>query len=112
MGKRLSSTLTKKTQEVTTQSLEAPLEFTVTHNSSPSTLNLSQIPEGDYSPYSAFSQFSEPDIARQLTIIEFRIFSKIKASELLNQAWNKAESAHKCRHISALISRANKLSFW
>jgi son of sevenless-like protein len=52
------------------------------------------------------------DLHRQLTLIEFKMFCKIKPSELLNQSWNKVDLQHRSPNILAMISRANKLSFW
>jgi len=59
-----------------------------------------------------FMALNESEIARQLTLIEFKMFCKIRPSEFLNQSWNKTHLQHKAPNILAMISRANKLSFW
>lgn len=43
------------------------------------------------SPVVLFMALNESEIARQLTLIEFKMFVKIRPSELLNQAWNKTD---------------------
>lgn len=64
------------------------------------------------SPSVLFMQFNDQEVAKQLTTIEFRIFSKIKPSELLRQAWNKPELQYRSPHVTRLIARANKMSFF
>jgi hypothetical protein len=71
-----------------------------------------KVPEGGYSPADLILQSSESEIARQMTLIEFRIFSKLKGSELLNQAWNREKLKYKSPNVLDLISRANRISFW
>jgi len=71
-----------------------------------------KIPEEQLTPADLFMLLNESEIARQFTLIEHKIFSKIKSSELLNQAWNKEKLQHRSPNILYLISRANKLSFW
>lgn len=38
---------------------------------------------------SGLDLYSEEEIAQQLTIVDFNIYTNIKPVELLNQAWNK-----------------------
>eukprot|EP01119_Soliformovum_irregulare_P008636 TRINITY_DN2173_c0_g2_i1.p1 TRINITY_DN2173_c0_g2~~TRINITY_DN2173_c0_g2_i1.p1 ORF type:complete len:1338 (+),score=458.05 TRINITY_DN2173_c0_g2_i1:150-4016(+) len=76
-------------------------------------LELSEIKVTDSrSPAELFMALNESEIARQLSIIEFKMFSKIKHSELLNQAWNKKHLKYKASNILAMIDRANTFSFW
>jgi len=70
------------------------------------------IPEGQKSPSSLFLLLNESEIARQLTLIEFNIFSKIEPTELLDQSWNKDSLKFKSPNVLELINRANKFSFW
>lgn len=49
------------------------------------------------------------NIFRQMTMIESRMFLKIRPSELLHQSWNKTHLQHKAPNILAMISRANKV---
>jgi len=64
------------------------------------------------SPLAFFMELNESEVAKQLTLIEFKMFKNIKPSELLNQAWNKPKIQHKSPHVVTLINRANKISFW
>eukprot|EP01132_Coremiostelium_polycephalum_P000405 gene405-512_t len=70
------------------------------------------IPEGQRSPFALFMVLNESEIARQLTLIEFNIFSRIEPTELLDQSWNKDSLKHKSPNIIELINRANKISYW
>ncbi|KNC71871.1 hypothetical protein SARC_15584 [Sphaeroforma arctica JP610] len=45
------------------------------------------------------------EIARQMTLIDFDLFAKIKSTELVNQAWNK--NGAKAPNICASIHRFN-----
>jgi len=71
-----------------------------------------QITQDKMSPYGLFMELNESEIARQLTLIEFDLFSRIAPSELCNQAWNKQKLQHQAPHILAMIARANHLSYW
>lgn len=70
------------------------------------------VPEGQLSPVALFLALNESEIARQLTLIEFKIFEAIEPTELLNQSWNKAELQHRAPNVLDMISRGNRLSFW
>eukprot|EP01133_Synstelium_polycarpum_P003446 gene3446-3915_t len=52
------------------------------------------------------------DIARQLTLIEFSIYSKIQTSEFLNQSWVKEKTRHLAPNIRAAIDRFNMMTKW
>jgi hypothetical protein len=56
--------------------------------------------------------FSEEDIAKQLTLIDFEIYSKIRVCELLDQAWSKAKYKYRARNIAKLIARSNSVTLW
>jgi len=51
------------------------------------------------------------EIARQLTIMESRIFNQIQPSEFLGKAWSIG-GPDKSPHIRELIERANKVTAW
>ncbi|KAF2074459.1 hypothetical protein CYY_004241 [Polysphondylium violaceum] len=92
---------------------------------SSSSLSLSQsfisspsrkIPEsklkGLINPRSLFD-FDDEEIARQLTLFEFNLYSSIKPTEFLNQAWNKPNIAsRKSPTILQMISRFNNVGLW
>merc|ERR1712137_1211 len=65
-----------------------------------------------FDPQLDIFSISEEEIARQLCIIEFRIFSKIRPSELLNQSWSKPKYKHRAMNILRLINRFNTVSMW
>jgi hypothetical protein len=52
------------------------------------------------------------EIARQITIIEYEIFEKIKENELFDLSWSKKDKNEKSPNICALINRLNQLSMW
>lgn len=55
------------------------------------------------------------EIARQLTILESYVFSKVQANELLNKAWQKkkgADGVELAPNVRALIRYSNQLSNW
>ena len=64
------------------------------------------------SPVLSVFDFDPEEIARQLTIIDFSLFSKIKPAELLNQAWQKQKYKHRAHNILRLVERMNNLTLW
>ncbi|KAJ6229147.1 guanine nucleotide exchange factor [Anaeramoeba flamelloides] len=52
------------------------------------------------------------EFARQETLIEHDIYTKIRPPELLNQAWSKEKTKHRSTNVLALIQRFNSLSGW
>jgi hypothetical protein len=56
--------------------------------------------------------FTEEDIAKQLTLIDFGVYSKIRSTELLDQAWSKPKYKYRARNIARLIARSNDLTLW
>merc|ERR1711991_1035583 len=56
--------------------------------------------------------YSEEDIAKQITLIDFEIYSKIRSTELLDQAWSKAKYKYRARNIAKLIARSNDVTLW
>lgn len=63
-------------------------------------------------PLNLFLAYNDSEIARQLTQIDFSLFNQIRPYELLNQAWSKPELKHLSPHVTALIDRINKVSYW
>lgn len=55
------------------------------------------------------TDFDPEEIARQMTLIDFKIFASIKPAELLNQAWNKEKQQHKAQNVITLIKRINEI---
>ncbi|PRP83686.1 hypothetical protein PROFUN_03841 [Planoprotostelium fungivorum] len=65
-----------------------------------------------FSPALTIWDCDDEEIARQLSIIEFNIFSSIQASELMNQAWTKPRLRHKAPNIIKMTERSNLISNW
>ncbi|EGC38002.1 aimless RasGEF [Dictyostelium purpureum] len=60
----------------------------------------------------SFHDIDEEEIARQLTLIEFEIYRKIKPPELLNQSWNKTKLKSRAPNVLKMIDRFNSVSMW
>lgn len=52
------------------------------------------------------------EVARQLTLIEFKLFEKITPQELSHQAWNKKNAKDIAPNVTALIERCNEIAYW
>ena len=60
-----------------------------------------------------FLDLNSVEVARQLTILESDLFRSINAKELINQAWNDAESKeHNAPNVTSTIRRFNLMSGW
>jgi len=60
----------------------------------------------------SFYDIEDVEIARQLTIMDFQLFVRIKPTEFLNQAWTKPKLQHRCRNLLAIIEHFNVVSSW
>jgi hypothetical protein len=52
------------------------------------------------------------EVARQLTLIEFGMFEKVNAEELLGLGWMKDSKEWTAPNISQIISRSNQVTDW
>jgi len=52
------------------------------------------------------------EIARQITLVEYNLYKKIKPWECLGQAWNTEEKEQRAPNILAMIDRFNRVSNW
>jgi son of sevenless len=61
-----------------------------------------------------FLDIDTTEFARQLTIIESRLYGKIKPTECLNKTWNKKaeDGAEPAENVKALILHSNQLTNW
>ncbi|PHH72646.1 hypothetical protein CDD82_5861 [Ophiocordyceps australis] len=62
-----------------------------------------------------FLDIDSTEFARQLTIIESRLYGKIKAAECLNKTWQKkvaSSEADAAPNVKALILHSNQLTNW
>ncbi|EFA74821.1 hypothetical protein PPL_11854 [Heterostelium album PN500] len=71
-----------------------------------------KVPKNIWSQNLDIFDVEEEEVARQLTLIDFEIFSSIKPSELLNQSWNKPKLRHRSPNVLTLITRFNEISSW
>ncbi|KAK5583230.1 hypothetical protein RB653_004821 [Dictyostelium firmibasis] len=71
-----------------------------------------KVPKNIWSQTLDIFSVDEEEIARQLTLMDFEIFSAIKSTELLNQSWNKPKLRHRSPNVLTLINRFNEISQW
>ncbi|KAJ6242096.1 ras guanine nucleotide exchange factor i-related [Anaeramoeba flamelloides] len=69
-----------------------------------------KVPKNIFSPTLSIFDIDEIEVARQITLIDFEMFSQIKPAELLNCAWSKPRLKHRAKNILRLIERFNNLS--
>eukprot|EP01102_Stenamoeba_stenopodia_P020108 TRINITY_DN7734_c0_g2_i2.p1 TRINITY_DN7734_c0_g2~~TRINITY_DN7734_c0_g2_i2.p1 ORF type:complete len:552 (+),score=95.95 TRINITY_DN7734_c0_g2_i2:3-1658(+) len=69
-----------------------------------------EVPKNVFSRLLSFNDITHLELARQLTIIEFDIFSVIKPRELLHQAWKRVDAETRCPNVLALLKRFKDLS--
>lgn len=70
------------------------------------------VPKNIFSPNLRWVDVDEEELARQLTLIEFEYFYKIRTSEFLHQSWSKVRLKHRAPHILSLIRRFNNVTEW
>lgn len=58
----------------------------------------------------SFSDIHPQEIARQLTLIDWALFRRLEASELLEQAWKRETRAKDAPSVLALIARSDYMS--
>lgn len=59
-----------------------------------------------------FIEMDPLELARQLTIIESRLYNKIKPVECLNKAWSRDDGADTAENIKAMILNSNQITGW
>jgi son of sevenless-like protein len=70
---------------------------------------LKKTPRG---PKSILKNYHRKEIARQLALIDFEMFSKIEAKECLNSAWTKESRETMAPNIHAMTQFFNRISAW
>lgn len=58
------------------------------------------------------TEWSPIEIARQMTLIEYEIFSRIKPRECFKLGWSKPDRHTRSPHIVKLVEQLNKVSAW
>ncbi|KAJ3452408.1 ras guanine nucleotide exchange factor i-related [Anaeramoeba flamelloides] len=71
-----------------------------------------KVPKNLFSKQLNLFDFHAIELARQISISDFEIFSKIHQSELFNCAWSKEHLKHRAKNVSIFINRFNLLSSW
>lgn len=70
------------------------------------------VPKNIFSSKLTLDDVAEIEIARQLTIMHFSLFSQIKPCELLNEWWKSDEIDYRCPNLQILFKRSEKISLW
>lgn len=70
------------------------------------------VPKNIFSPTLTWEDIDDEEIARQLTLIEYGFYKKIRTKELLSQAWCKEKLKHRASHVLQVINRFNEVSQW
>ncbi|KAJ3436490.1 ras guanine nucleotide exchange factor i-related [Anaeramoeba flamelloides] len=71
-----------------------------------------KLPKNIFSPKLSLLDVDPEEIARQMTLIEFSIFKKIRPPELLNLAWSESKLKHRALNLIALNKRFNQIPLW
>ncbi|KAJ6251331.1 guanine nucleotide exchange factor [Anaeramoeba flamelloides] len=80
--------------------------------------NNEEIPPEPKVPKNLFSKkldlfdFHAIELARQLSIKDFEIFSRIHQSELFNCAWSNPKLKYRAKNVLEYINRFNSISYW
>ncbi|KAJ6225986.1 ras guanine nucleotide exchange factor i-related [Anaeramoeba flamelloides] len=70
------------------------------------------VPKNIFSPQLSLFDVAEEEIARQITLYDYNIYSKIGITELLNLSWSKAKYKHRSPNVLTFIQQFNNLSCW
>ncbi|KAJ3443842.1 ras guanine nucleotide exchange factor i-related [Anaeramoeba flamelloides] len=69
-------------------------------------------PKNIFSPKLELEHVDEEEIARQITLIDFKLFSQINSCEFLKLAWRNEKYKHRAPNLIALNKRFNDLTEW
>jgi son of sevenless-like protein len=78
----------------------------------PKAVALKNMKEHLYSNPKNLMDIDPLEIARQVTIYEFRIWREIKPKECLDQGWEKSDKLVRSPNISAMIKNTNNITLW
>jgi son of sevenless-like protein len=101
LGKMLKNILDKQALEA---ELKGQFEYTLER--------VTRVESSGRTLFQYWLALEDVEIARQMTLIEYRLFSQISPSELLNQSWNKKKLQYRAPNVRALIERANRVVNW
>ncbi|KAJ6248271.1 ras guanine nucleotide exchange factor i-related [Anaeramoeba flamelloides] len=71
-----------------------------------------KLPKNIFSPKLSLFDVDPEEIARQITLIDFSLYKKIKAPEMMNLAWLKPQLKHRAQNLIALNKRINSIPMW
>ncbi|KAJ6242312.1 ras guanine nucleotide exchange factor i-related [Anaeramoeba flamelloides] len=71
-----------------------------------------KVPKNIFRKSLTLFDIDEEEIARQISLIDFEIFSKIRPAELLNCAWSKDKLKHRAKNVLKMTNRFNAMSEW
>lgn len=74
--------------------------------------SISSFSKIDFTTLQSSKKWKPEEIAKQLTLIEFEMFSMIRTSEFFNQAWLKSDREIRAPNITAITQRFNWMSLW
>eukprot|EP01102_Stenamoeba_stenopodia_P019471 TRINITY_DN7366_c0_g1_i1.p1 TRINITY_DN7366_c0_g1~~TRINITY_DN7366_c0_g1_i1.p1 ORF type:complete len:301 (+),score=63.93 TRINITY_DN7366_c0_g1_i1:62-964(+) len=97
-----------KTMERVKQKDRAKTKIVMDKQPEPPKVNIKTI----FSPQLSFLDIDEEELARQITLIDFEIYSAIRPQELLNQSWSKPKLKHRSPNVLKMIHFFNSLSLW
>jgi len=72
-------------------------------------LSISEFPMGKRR---SLLEFSDRDIAEQLTLMDWELYKEIRFVELIGQCWNKEEKRFRAPNVMLCIERFNIISNW
>ena len=70
------------------------------------------IPADDKLQFLSINDLDDQEIARQLTLIDQKLFQAIKPSELLGLAWLGPDKQEQAPNVSKFLDRYNQVVYW
>lgn len=67
-----------------------------------------KVPKNIFSPLLLFDDVPKEEIARQMTLLDNKLFSGIRVSEFLSRNWSKSQNIRSSK-IAAIINRFNQV---
>ncbi|KAJ5080332.1 ras guanine nucleotide exchange factor i-related [Anaeramoeba ignava] len=71
-----------------------------------------KVPKNIFDPNLKIFDIDSQEIARQLTLLDFQLFSEIQPSELLNQSWNNPKLKHRAPNIVLINKKSKEITSW
>eukprot|EP00003_Mantamonas_plastica_P006182 TRINITY_DN1500_c2_g1_i7.p1 TRINITY_DN1500_c2_g1~~TRINITY_DN1500_c2_g1_i7.p1 ORF type:complete len:257 (+),score=102.48 TRINITY_DN1500_c2_g1_i7:166-936(+) len=71
-----------------------------------------KVPKNIFSPSLALADIDEEEVARQLTILEFKYFERVETSEFLNESWENARLKHRAPNLIFILEYGRNFTNW